>query len=187
MGESNPQMAALPPFQQLLERTRGDVLAYLIAMVGPDEAEDCFQETFLAALRAYPQLSEASNLRGWLFTIAHRKALDSLRRTKRLPNPAGRPAELAEIAEQISGAALAMNGDGRATTAGTVAGGGASDDSGEIWQTVATLPPKQRAAITLRFGADLSHRDIAAALDCSEAAARRSLHEGLNKLREAWT
>ena len=46
-----------------------------------------------------------------------------------------------------------------------------------------TLPPKQRGAILLRYGADLSHAEIAAALDCSEEAARRSLHEGLKKLR----
>lgn len=179
-------MGALPPFQQLLERHQRDVLAYLIAMVGHDEADDCFQETFMAALRAYPELRDGSNLRGWLFTIAHRKALDGLRRSKRRPAPAGRPAELAEMAEAISGAVLAMNGDGPSADSDAAAAT-AMNGADEVWAAVAALPPKQRAAVTLRFTADFSHRDIAAALDCSEAAARRSLHEGLSKLRKGWT
>ena len=70
---------ALPPFQALIDEHRVDIYRFLRASVGPDEADDCFQETFIAALRAYPRLRADSNLRGWLFTIAHRKALDSHR------------------------------------------------------------------------------------------------------------
>lgn len=191
-------MPALPPFQQLLDRHSVDVLGYLTAMVGPAEAEDCFQETFLAALRAYPGLRDAANLRGWLFTIAHRKALDSMRHERRMPRPAGQPDELAAMAEAVTGAAFAMSGDPAGRETGMPDGAAASLDgmrladtdppgAGEVWETVAELPPKQRAAVTLRFTADLSHRDIATALDCSVPAARRSLHEGLTKLREAWT
>lgn len=55
---------------------------------------------------------------------------------------------------------------------------------GAIWNAVAALPPKQRAAVTLRFASDLPHEEIAAALGCSPAAARRSLHEGLKRLRK---
>src|SRR5690554_5763510 len=90
-------MQPLPPFQHLLDRHRRDVLAYLVATVGGQDAEDCFQETFLAALRAYPELDDGSNLRGWLFTIAHRKAIDSLRQRRRRPAPAGRADELAMV------------------------------------------------------------------------------------------
>lgn len=163
--------AILPPFQQLLDRNRRDVLAYLIAMVGPDEAEDCFQETFLAALKAYPDLRDGRNLRGWLFTIAHRKALDSERGRRRRAAPAGNADEIAELTAALSRAAAVDPGP----------------PNGEIWDAVDELPPKQRAAVTMRFLADLSHREIAAATDCSEAAARRNLHEGLSKLREVWT
>jgi RNA polymerase sigma factor (sigma-70 family) len=49
---------------------------------------------------------------------------------------------------------------------------------------VGALPPKQRAAVALRYGSDLPHAEIAAALGCSPAAARRSLHEGLKRLRK---
>src|SRR3954466_180159 len=53
----------------------------------------------------------------------------------------------------------------------------------ELWSAVRALPPKQRAAVVLRFVNDFSHRDVAAVLDCSEEAARRSLHEGIARLR----
>lgn len=164
-------MPALPPFQQLLDRHRRDVLAYLTSMVGPNEAEDCFQETFLAALRGYPDLRDGSNLRGWLFTIAHRKALDSERQRRRRPTPAGQAEEMVELAQTMT-VALAPEHD--------------LIEPDRLWQAVEELPPKQRGAVTLRFVADLSHREIATSLGCSEAAARRSVHEGLKKLREVW-
>ncbi len=66
--------------------------------------------------------------------------------------------------------------------AAEVAVAGPEPDLG-IWDRVGSLPPKQRAAVTLRYACDLPHGEIAAALDCSPEAARRSLHEGLKRLR----
>jgi RNA polymerase sigma factor (sigma-70 family) len=150
----------LPPFQHLLERHQGDVLGFLIASVGPNDAEDCFQETFLAALRAYPQLDDDRNLRGWLLTIAHRKAIDNHRARGRRAVPVGDAPEVE---------------DSRMTP-------GVRESSG-IWHLVAALPPKQRTAVALRFVTDLSHREIAAATGTSEEAARRNVHEGVKRLR----
>jgi RNA polymerase sigma factor (sigma-70 family) len=150
-------MKALPPFQQLLERHQGDVLGFLIAAVGPHDAEDCFQETFLSALRAYPQLDDDTNLRGWLLTIAHRKAIDHHRARKRRPLSMAEPPEPAAPAPP--------------------------DREPGIWQAVAGLPPKQRTAVALRFACDLPHREIASAIGCSEEAARRNVHEGVKRLR----
>jgi RNA polymerase sigma factor (sigma-70 family) len=151
------RVSALPPFQRLLDTHAGDVLGFLIAAVGPQEAEDCFQETFLAALRAYPRLEDERNLRGWLLTIAHRKAIDHHRSRGRRPAPVGEAPEIAV--------------EDRAPSTG-------------IWAAVAGLPGKQRTAVALRFACDLPHRDIAAAIGCSEDAARRSVHEGVKRLRE---
>ena len=153
-------MTALPPFQRLLDEHSGDVLAFLVATVGPQDADDCFQETFAAALRAYPGLRESANLRSWLLTVAHSKAMDHHRSRGRLPTP------VAEVPEQAG----ATNGL-------------AADDEG-IWSRVAELPPKQRAAVALRYACDLPHREIGAALGCSETAARRNVHEGIKRLRE---
>src|SRR5690348_2316724 len=77
----------LPPFQRLIDAHASEIHRFLISRVGRDEADDAFQETFLAALRAYPALRDATNLKGWLFTIAHRKALDTHRRRGRAAVP----------------------------------------------------------------------------------------------------
>jgi RNA polymerase sigma factor (sigma-70 family) len=147
----------LPPFQVLLDRHAGEVLGVLRAAVGRVDADDCFQETFLAALRAYPKVEHDDNLRGWLMTIAHRKAVDHHRANGRRAIPV---AEVAEVAVEAP-----------------------EPDSG-VWARVGALPPKQRAAVTLRYACDLPHAEIAAALDCSPEAARRSLHEGIKRLRK---
>jgi DNA-directed RNA polymerase specialized sigma24 family protein len=62
----------LPPFQRLLDSHGTSLHRFLAAAVGPDDADDCFQETVMAALRAYPRLRHADDLRAWLFTIARR-------------------------------------------------------------------------------------------------------------------
>src|SRR5881398_3174364 len=80
-------MAVLPPFQRFLEDHRDDVWRFLVAAVGRTDADDCFQETFLAAMRFYPRLRPDSNLRAWVLTIAHRKALDHFRARSRRPLP----------------------------------------------------------------------------------------------------
>ena len=149
----------LPPFQRLLEDMAGDVHRFLVATAGPNDADDCFQETFLAALRAYPRLRPQSNQRAWVLTIAHRKALDHHRARARRAIPMERLPE-------------------------PPSPGGASPDDDALWAQVRGLPPKQRAAVLLRYAGDLSHREVAAALGCSEEAARRSAHEGLKKLRQ---
>jgi RNA polymerase sigma factor (sigma-70 family) len=145
--------SALPPFQQLLDRHGEDVWRTLRAIVGAQAAEDCFQDTFLAALRAYPRLAPNSKPRAWLLTIAHNKAIDHLRRTR------PQEAEVDSASEDAS----------------------APDE--EIWRAVAALPPRQRAAVALRYIGDMSHREIASAIGCSEDASRRSLHDGLQTLR----
>jgi DNA-directed RNA polymerase specialized sigma24 family protein len=79
---SGPQVVArvtrrrLPPFEALLEATRTLVYRYLVAAVGPIDADDVFQETFLAALRAYPRCTEPDRLDRWVLRIASRKAID---------------------------------------------------------------------------------------------------------------
>jgi len=150
-----------PPFQRLLDDHSTTVLRFLVGSVGPVDADDCFQETVIAALRAYPRLSHEDNLRGWLLTIAHRKALDHHRARSRRAVPT----------EEIE--------------VGNVDASTVADDG--LWSAVHDLPPKQRGAVLLRFVGDLSHREIATALDSSEEAARRALADGLAKLRKEWT
>ena len=152
-----PEVSELPPFQTLIDEHAEEVMAVLRGAVGRTDADDCFQDTFLSALRAYPKLRDGDNLRGWLITIAHRKAVDHHRARGRQPVPVPEVAETA-ITDPEPG--------------------------GGIWTAVGALPPKQRAAVTLRYASDLPHAEIAAALGCSPEAARRSLHEGVKRLRK---
>jgi RNA polymerase sigma factor (sigma-70 family) len=173
--------ASLPPFQRFLDAHRDEVWRFLVASVGHTEAEDCFQETFISALDAYPRLRADSNLRAWVLTIAHRKALDVHRGDSRRALP------VEEVAEVVDGGAA--SGRRRRKKAAPNANATTSlppdalrDDG--LWDAVHGLPPRQRSAVLLRYVGDLPHRDIARAIGCSEDAARRSLHEGLTKLRE---
>jgi len=153
----------LPPFQQLLDEHARDVHRFLTATVGPVEADDCYQETWVAALRAYPRLRDASNLRSWIITVAHRKAIDHMRARARQATPVehlpDRPASPAQAPEHA-----ARTRDG-------------------LWDRVRELPPKQRTALALRFVLDAGYAEISAAMGTSEGAARRNVHEALKRLR----
>ena len=152
----------LPPFSLFLEEHRDAVYRFLWASVGPDEADDCFQETFLSALRAYPRLSGDSNLRAWVMRIAQRKVLDAHRSRRRRPQPGSEPGEAAAVTE-----------------AGTSEPG--------LWSAVTRLPAKQRAAVVHRFVNDLAYADIGEVIGCTEEAARQNVRAGLRRLRKEWS
>lgn len=155
-GRSTTKVISLPPFQRLLDAHSGVMIGLITASVGRQDAEDCFQEAVLAALRAYPQVTDNSNLRSWLLTIAHRKAIDHHRAASRRPAPSPIP-DLAAPA---------------------------TETDPDLWDAVAALPPAQSQAVRLRFLDDLRYRDIASSLGCSEEAARRRVHDGVANLRE---
>jgi DNA-directed RNA polymerase specialized sigma24 family protein len=151
----------LPPFQVLLDEHRADVYRFLVATAGPAEADDCFQETWIAALRAYPGLRRADNLRAWLFRIAQNKSIDAHRARGR-----------------------------RAVPVAAVPEGGSSslpDGEPELWARVRELPAKQRTAVFCRSVLGMPYGELALLLDSSEEAARRNVHEGLKRLREELT
>lgn len=160
MEKMNTSLPAQPAFQVFLDENREPVLAFLRAMVGPTDADDCFQETFMAALRAYPDIAPGSNERAWVLTIAHRKTVDHFRARARRAIPVGD-----DLPERAGFDPPLRDEDG-------------------LWTRVEGLPPKQRGALLLRYAAGLSHAEVAMALECSEDAARRSAHEGLKRLRE---
>ncbi|MDQ4049143.1 MAG: RNA polymerase sigma factor [Actinomycetota bacterium] len=156
---------SLPPFQALLDSHGATVHRFLVASVGHSEADDCFQEACMAALRAYPRLSDGHNLRAWLLRIAQRKAIDAHRARGRRALPMAAPPE------------QSTDGAPPEPTNGQPA----------VWAKVRALPEKQRMAVFLRSVADLSYAEVAGALDCSQDAARRNVHEGLKRLREEWS
>jgi RNA polymerase sigma factor (sigma-70 family) len=164
----------LPPFQALLDAHAPDLHRFLVASAGPHDGADCFQETVISALRAYPSLRDAENLRGWLFTIAHRKVIDAARRRARHPVPVDVVPEPA--AGVGSSAPSAPSGDP----------GGTLVDA-ELWRAVRAVPAKQRSAVVQRYLLDRPYAEIAAVIGCSEPAARQNVRAGLQRLRQEVT
>jgi RNA polymerase sigma factor (sigma-70 family) len=155
----------LPPFQTLLDAHGRDVHRFLVASVGRNDADDCYQETWLAALRAYPRLRDASNLRSWIFTVAHRKVIDHVRARRRIAVPVG------DVPERPATDSPASPDDDPAFP------------DGDLWTHVRELPPKQRTALALRYVADAGYDEISNVMGTSEDAARRNVHEALKRLR----
>lgn len=152
----------LPPFQALLDEHRVDVYRFCVASAGPAEADDCFQETWIAALRAYPKLRRSDNLRAWLFRIAQNKAIDLHRSRSRRAVPTESIPEI------------------------VVAPSPSPDGESGLWAAVRRLPPKQRTAVFCRTVLGMPYTELADLLESSEDAARRNVFEGLKKLREEW-
>lgn len=147
----------LPPFQMLVDEHARSLHRFLCGMVGAVAADDCLQETLLAALRSYGRLRHDRNLRGWLFTIARHKGIDHLRKRSR-ERPLASIPDIPSDDETIR--------------------------DRELWGRVARLPEKQRAAVTLRYLGDLPYAEIAAVMSVSEPAARQNVRAGLASLRK---
>ncbi len=152
-----------PPFEKVVEQNGGAVLRVCRVILGAHDAEDAWSETFLAAMRAYPDLPDDANAEAWLVTIARRKAIDVLRARKRHPTPVG------EIPE-ASGAAPSLGVPGT--------------EDGDLWQAVAALPAKQRQAVAYHYVAGLAYAEIAEILGGTSDAARRAAADGVKNLRK---
>ncbi|HEX9042622.1 MAG TPA: sigma-70 family RNA polymerase sigma factor [Trebonia sp.] len=151
------------PFEKVVEQNGGAVLRVCRVILGAHDAEDAWSETFLAAMRAYPDLPDDANAEAWLVTIARRKAIDVLRARKRHPTPVG------EIPE-ASGVAPSLGVPGA--------------EDGDLWQAVAALPAKQRQAVAYHYVAGLAYAEIAEILGGTSDAARRAAADGVKNLRK---
>jgi RNA polymerase sigma factor (sigma-70 family) len=155
--------AAVRPFEGIVAEHGPMVMRVCRALLGPADAADAWSETFLSALEAYPKLRPGSSIRGWLVTIAHRKAIDHLRGAARTPQPAG---DLPEIPA-------------------TDPAESSMDD--ELRAALDALPAKQRGAVIYRYLADLSYAEVGDLLESSATAARRSAADGIASLRKRFS
>ena len=144
------------PFEQIVREHGPAVLRVCRAVLGPDEADDAWSETFLAALGAYPELPEGANVQAWLVTIAKRKAVDQRRSAARNPVPVD------NVPEPKRAAPAETDG---------------------LWTALKTLPVRQREALAYHHLAGLPYAEVALLLGGSEAACRRSAADGMKKLR----
>ena len=154
------------PFEQAVTEHGAVVLRVCRAVLGPTEADDAWSETFLAALRAWPDLPDDANVRAWLVTIAHRKAVDVARAGARRAHP------VADVPETTA----PRGGEPDAALA---------DD--DLWAALAALPDKQRACVAYHHVAGLPHAEVARIVGGTPAAARRAAADGIARLRTTYS
>jgi RNA polymerase sigma factor (sigma-70 family) len=152
------------PFEHAVTEHGPVVLRVCRATLGSADADDAWSETFLSALRAWPDLPDDANVRAWLVTIAHRKSIDVHRATARRPVP------VEQLPEAIHSAASPED---------------ALPDE-ELWRSLATLPTKQRQCVAYHHVAGLPYAEVAAIVGGSEAAARRAAADGIATLRRTY-
>jgi RNA polymerase sigma factor (sigma-70 family) len=154
---------SLPPFDRVVTEYGQVVLRVCRAVLPVRDAEDAAADAFLAALEAYPRLRPDSDVKSWLVTIAHRKAVDIVRRKARHAVP------VHEVPERATGQEP-----------------GSSLPDEPLWAAVRDLPAKQRHAVAYHYVADLAYAEVATIMGTSEAAARRSAADGIKALRRTY-
>ena len=150
------------PFEDVVAEHGATVLRVCRAVLGPVDADDAWSETFLSALRAYPDLPADANAESWLVTIAHRRAIDVARARSRRPVPTDRVPER------------------------PAAGADPADRDDAVWSALQRLPGKQRHAVAYHYIAGLPYAEIAELIGNSPDAARRAAADGIKTLRKIY-
>ena len=163
-------MAGKLPFEAIVSAHGGTVLRVCRAILGPADADDAWSETFLSALKAYPELPADANIEAWLVTIAHRKAIDVTRAAARRAIPV---AETPEPLVPVASMADASGAPG-------------PDEIADLTAALARLPAKQKQAVAYHYLGGLPYAEVASILGGSTDAARRAAADGIAALRRAW-
>jgi RNA polymerase sigma factor (sigma-70 family) len=149
-----------PPFEALVEMHGPTVLRVCRAVLGSVDADDAWSETFLSAMKAYPQLAADANVEAWLVTIAHRKAIDVVRAAARRAIPTDQMPETASVPN--------------------------AEHDHNLADALAKLPAKQKQAVAYHYLAGLPYADVAAIVGSSTDAARRAAADGVATLRRSY-
>ena len=152
-------MVMQQPFEQVVAEHSATVLRVCTFIVGVNDADDAWSETFISAMRAYPRLPVGANVQAWLVTIAHNRSIDLIRGRERLPAPT----------DQVPDAHSRIGIPGQ------------TDD--ELWASVAALPLKQRQAVAYHHLGGLPFAEVAELLGGTAAAARKAASDGIKALR----
>jgi RNA polymerase sigma factor (sigma-70 family) len=152
-----------PPFDEAMHRHEHEIMRFILRATGDrDDALDLFQETWLRAYRSYRQLDSADGLRPWLFRIASNLCLNRKRDRARR----ARVIADVEFSEEDAGSFSPIH-----------------DSAIHLKSMLRRLPNKQRQALMMRKLGGLDYGEIAAALECSEEAARAGVYLAMKKLK----
>jgi RNA polymerase sigma factor (sigma-70 family) len=156
-------MTGKPTFESIVKGHGPTVLRVCRAVVGRADADDAWSETFLSAMRAYPEVAADANIEAWLVTIAHRKAIDAIRKLARLPVPVAEPPDIVTMVDpDRSGADMELAG------------------------ALQHLPPKQRQAVAYHYLGGLPYAEVAAIIGGNADAARRAAADAIATLRRTY-
>ena len=170
-----PEKLQLPlPFEQIMQCHEREIMRYLLRVSGNGaDAADLFQETWLRAYRAYPRLEPGSEIRPWLYAIAvnlcRNRTRDGARRARVI---------VADEEKNPAADRIVKGHRGFGENEGYAAV--------RLRELIASLPPKQREALQLRYFAGMDFADIAAAMECSEQGARANVSQAIRKIKLAW-
>ena len=153
------------PFERIVVEHSVTVLRVCRAVVGAHDAEDAWSETFLSALRTYPDLPDDANVEAWLVTIAHRKAIDIIRKQQRMDSSMMSASDRSSIPPTSSTP---------------------SSTNHELWDSMQSLPDKQRQAVAYHYLAGLPYLEVARMLGGTTDAARRAAADGIRNLRKTF-
>jgi len=165
-------------FGELVRRHGDSLLGYLIRMSGSRErAEDLFQETF-KRVHEKAHTFRGPQFKGWLFKIATRIVFDGARRGERLKvvslnQPADCPGGEGDSLEAMAVADNSCSPTEQAVKA---------ERTEQVRRAIGSLPARQRAALVLAYYQQLTYREVAAALGCSEGTVKTQMYRALRTL-----
>ena len=160
-------MSPLEEFNSVVEIYSEEIFAYLWRWLnGHEDAEDCLQEVFLRAFKAFNRLNEGSNIRAWLYKIATNTAITFRNKRSRREDKE-----------------LLIEADLRSLEPSPMDQVLSKEQLVSILEAVESLPPKQRAALIMRKYQGFSYDEIAGVLECSQESARANVYQGIRKLR----
>lgn len=162
------QLGERAAFDELIQRWHGPIWEYVRHLSDDDSAQDLAQDIWLRVLRGIGRLRDPAKLRAWLFGIAHRTWIDTLRRKyaavvvdlddvdrHELPDPMGAD----ELEQELTA----------------------------VEQELSRLPAIEREALTLFYLRELSLQEIAQALDIPVGTVKSRLHRARGMLRRELT
>ena len=156
-------------FDDIYRLLSGPLYSYLLVQTHRrEDAEDLTGQVFLEAMRGVRRFTgDGSAFKGWIFRIAHNRAVDLARRLARRPE--GPLDEAEDLPTPITTEETAIAGVTRQ----------------QIWRAVEALPEQQRRVLALRLGAGLNSREIAEVLDKRVGTVKALQHRALSALARA--
>tara|TARA_X000000950_G_scaffold289040_1_gene409280 strand:- start:9631 stop:10197 length:567 start_codon:yes stop_codon:yes gene_type:complete len=157
-------------FRLIVEHNIGGMMRFATNMTGADMAEDMVQQAFTQAWKAAGRWKPKAKLSTWLYTVLRNECLQYLRKSK--PD-----------IRLVSSEDVVLTDRGALPDQKLVE----LDDNAALDAAIEKLPERQRTALLLRYGEDLSQREAACVMGIKEKAFESLLSRGKSRLKHLIT